>query len=508
MNDQTQRIFVQSLGIAVFIPIAAIFLLIPQFFALPPTGNKIKAILGYVPYAFDNSLYVLVLILITIASIVAAWFFFQTEKTPFGGEKYVRVIRGLQLVSPFKLKGLLKKGEKGYQIRFCGLPVPKDLKYKHFLLTGGTGQGKSVAISDFLQSCVDEPDHKTRLIIIDPNGTYLSRFYKKGDVIFNPFDARSVQWSILNEIKNVYDIETYSLTCIPKSPDPNHESFNNMARTVVNATMNKLLYDPTKSQIEKTTLFYDMLLLAPDDELKQFLQGTEGGTVFSNDELVGSIRTIITTCLRSHKNIQFGNFSFRDYLNNGQGNIFITWKEDQMVALQSLISCVTDVVCSSLLSDFDNYSDFIFCVDELASLKYISYLEPVLTKGRKHGLVALSGIQGLSQLNKIYGREDAQTLRGCFSSFGVCALNSQDTYTPQEFEKSFGSIEVLRYKKPQNRNGHSTQAKETERVVKAEEISALKPLHFYLRFSGHYPPTLTKMPYKNYEKVADDFLPV
>lgn len=93
-------------------------------------------------------------------------------------------------------------------------------------------------------------------------------------------------------------------------------------------------------------------------------------------------------------------------------------------------------MCSALLSDFDNYSDFAFCIDELGTLDRLSYLEPVLTKGRKHRLIALAGIQSLAQLNKVYGKEDAMTLRGCFSSFGVCALNSQDTYSPQEYEKA------------------------------------------------------------------------
>ncbi len=59
------------------------------------------------------------------------------------------------------------------------MPVPKDLKYKHFLLTGGTGQGKSVSISDFLDSCVSDARSKTRLIVVDPNGSYTSLFYKR-----------------------------------------------------------------------------------------------------------------------------------------------------------------------------------------------------------------------------------------------------------------------------------------------------------------------------------------
>lgn len=99
----------------------------------------------------------------------------------------------------------------------------------------------------------------------------------------------------------------------------------------------------------------------------------------------------------------------------------------------------------------------------------------------------MAGIQSLAQLITIYGDKFSITLRGCFSSFGVCAVNAQDTYTPQEYEKAFGAIEVLRKMKSANKDSRPELVKEKENVVKAEEISSLKPLNFYMKFSGHYP---------------------
>lgn len=504
MTDQSQKIFFQSiLGVLVTV-IATWILFFNKFFFLPP-HNKLKSIAYAIPLTFTKPLYVLILLVVLIVSCIFAWFYYQYNKTPFGGEKYIRVLRGLQLVSDFKLTRMLK--ESGYQVRFCGLPVPNDLKYKHFLLTGGTGQGKSVAINDFLKSCASNPASKTRLIVIDPNGTFASHFYKDGDIIFNPFDARSPAWSVLNEVRNSYDIENYSLTVIPKSADANHESFNVMARAVVQSTMERVISINEYDQAKKIEVFYEILTKSTNEDLTGFLQGTPAYSMLGNDKLVGTIRSIITTQLTAHKHCKIGNFSFRDFLKNTNGNIFITWKEDQVTALKPIISCVTDVVCSALLSDFDNYSDFAFCIDELGTLDRLSYLEPVLTKGRKHRLIALAGIQSLAQLNKVYGKEDAMTLRGCFSSFGVCALNSQDTYSPQEYEKAFGAIEVLRKMKSTTKDARSEVTKEKEQVVKSHEISSLKPLSFYLKFSGHYPPSVVKMKYTNHTKVIDSFMP-
>ena len=238
MNDQSQKIFGHAVLAVVITVITTWAIFLPKFFIIPK-DHKVQAILYAIPLTFKTPLYVLILLLALVISSALAWFYFQNNKTPFGGERYVRVLRGLQLVSPFKLRRMTK--EKDYQIRFCGMPVPKDLKYKHFLLTGGTGQGKSVSISDFLDSCVADSRSKTRLIVVDPNGTYASLFAKKGDVIFNPFDARSVHWSVINEVQNSYDIETYSMTIIPKSSDANHENFNTMARTIVKSAMTKVL---------------------------------------------------------------------------------------------------------------------------------------------------------------------------------------------------------------------------------------------------------------------------
>ena len=141
MNDQSQKIFGQAFLSVVIVMITTWLIFLPKFFIFPK-HHKVQAIFYAIPMTFKTPLYVLILLTAFIISSIFAWLYYQKNKTPFGGERYVRVLRGLQLVSPFKLKKMTK--EKDYQIRFCGLPVPKDLKYKHFLLTGGTGQGKSV----------------------------------------------------------------------------------------------------------------------------------------------------------------------------------------------------------------------------------------------------------------------------------------------------------------------------------------------------------------------------
>ena len=85
---------------------------------------------------------------------------------------------------------------------------------KHFKLIGTTGTGKSTAIQEILTSAIGRGD---RAVIADPDGGYLDRFYDpaRGDIVLNPFDARSVKWDLFGEIKNSYDVDQLARSLIP-----------------------------------------------------------------------------------------------------------------------------------------------------------------------------------------------------------------------------------------------------------------------------------------------------
>lgn len=80
-------------------------------------------------------------------------------------------------------------------------------------MIGGTTQsGKTVTITEMLAGALKRGD---RIVVADPHGGYYARFGGKDDVILNPFDSRSVGWSIFNEIQKRYDVERYARSVIP-----------------------------------------------------------------------------------------------------------------------------------------------------------------------------------------------------------------------------------------------------------------------------------------------------
>ena len=75
--------------------------------------------------------------------------------------------------------------------------MPTDLETQNLIIVGAPGTGKSQAINCLVASALRRDD---RMVVVDPNGSLMSRFYLPGDAVINPYDARCVGWSLFNEV--------------------------------------------------------------------------------------------------------------------------------------------------------------------------------------------------------------------------------------------------------------------------------------------------------------------
>jgi len=137
----------------------------------------------------------------------------------FGGSVFVTRLRGPRMVGQKVLASQTRENTQ-------------------FFVGGSTGTGKSVCISDYIESAVARGD---RIICVDPDGASMRYFCKSGDVVLNPFDKRSQGWSIFNEIRTSFDCEQYAISLIPRSPSTEQETWNSMGRTIVSETLTVLL---------------------------------------------------------------------------------------------------------------------------------------------------------------------------------------------------------------------------------------------------------------------------
>jgi hypothetical protein len=437
--------------------------------------------------------------------ILLAWLINSLGDSAFGGQKFRRRLRGSVMVTADKLKKITQ--EKDEQVSVAGFPMPTRVEGLHLLITGSTGAGKTVLIRELFYSAKLRGD---RVCVLDPNGELYSKFARDGDVLLNPYDNRTQGWSFFNEIRNEYDFKRYTLSIIPKAKDAGAEEWRSYARLLFQETARKLSMIGTPSMEE----LFRWTTIADPKDLKKFLAGTAAESMFVGaDKALASARFVLSEFLPEHLTMPKGSFSIRAWLEDPKGgDLYITWREDQAPALKPLISAWTDVFCTSILSLPESRTRRMWLfMDELASLYKLPTLMDALTKGRKHGLRVVAGLQTVAQLNLIYGDDEAQALRASFRSLVVMGGAHTDPETCEEMSKSLGEHEVERDSFSRSRNSKGTNRTTSlqtvrERVVMPTEISGLPELNAYVAFAGDHPIARTKLEILQFKTRYDPFI--
>lgn len=404
-----------------------------------------------------------------------------------------RVEKGAELVTPEKLAKLVMRDGPA-RIRLGGVPVPKKAEPVHFLMLGGTGSGKSVAINQLLSAAYDDND---TIIIVDSGGDFASRYYDpKRDVILNPFDARSVAWNPLAEMDSPYDAEALSKSIIPNGVGESKE-WNGYAQTFLAACLTVLRQE---NKLDIADLIY-LVQQAPVEELHLRLAGTAAVSQLSSEKTFGSIRVIATNYLSAYSYLPSAAsgakpFSVKQFVSRGKGGaLFVTYRDDQLDSLQNLIACVLDVASRAVLSLTPNPTRRVWLiVDEFASIGRVQSIESFAAKARKCGGCLVVGIQSVSQLfdpNR-YGEHGGQTLLANLGTWLV--LRCSDADTAEYMSRYLGEQRIRRQSRSQSRKSMGAVDSEStgeqvdvQRIVMGAELQELAPLHGYLRVAGGHP---------------------
>lgn len=431
---------------------------------------------------------VLALVVGLIGGILVCLLIIRSTKQTFAGAHYKKFFRGSQLISQRELARATK--EEGQQITIAGVPVPRKAETTHFSIGGSTGTGKSTIFKEMMLGCLKRGD---RMVVLDPDGEFLSTFYREGDKILNPFDARTEGWSFFNEIRDDYDFEKIAKSIVQKSSSNDSEEWNKYGRLLFHEVARKLYNTtraPTIQQVFQWTNQKDMELL------EEFVKGTNAMAIFTeNVKASSSVRFVLSEKIPPHLKMPVGNFSIRDWLDDPNGgNLFITWDENMKESLRPLISCWVDTIFSSVLGMAPSATRRIWTfLDELESLEHLPTLGAALTKGRKKGLCVVSGYQSYAQVVDVYGENLAETMLGNHRTMVALAIGRMGVGTAEKISKALGEHEVERMKEGRSTRwgqfGTKSQNEDLrpERIVMPSEISALKDLEGFLSYPGSLP---------------------
>lgn len=411
-------------------------------------------------------------------------------------------VRGQSLTTAADVAKLVKKGGQKTRLTIGSVPIPVGVEDLNFLLAGSPSTGKSQSIRIILDTLHAD---RHRVIIPDPSGIFYSLYASPDAILFNPYDRRSVSWSPLADISDPKECKAMARSLVP---DGHGESaqWHKYAQEVLDAVLRHVW-----SADGTTGEFLRLATYASPDELRELLP--PGPVMALLDEgsakMFSNVRSIIGTYLQPFDVLDPAggrrSFSFRDAITKGDGDgwIFIPYEQTELDALAPLISAVLDVLARAVLrlppakGDRSKQKRTWFILDELPLLGRISSLQTLLTNGSKHGSVVIAGIQAISQLREVYGRDHAETLFSALGTWLVLRVNSGEMAA--HMAKELGEAEVRRIshgggKSDGGKSESWSEQYQIRPLVLGSEIKNLDALDGYLNIAGKFPVCRVRLP--------------
>jgi type IV secretory pathway TraG/TraD family ATPase VirD4 len=421
-----------------------------------------------------------------IIMILVSFRYLNKKTTGFGKSEF---IRGAKLIEEEEQIARTKKIEHNFKLG--AIPIPKSVETSHLMVIGSAGAGKTQILKPNIKLAVENLKFKN--IINDIKGDWTSELFnqRRGDLIFNPMDSRSLRWTVFNDIKDVMDLKNVCLWLIPEQPgkDP---FWQNSARMILESIM-LYLWQNEKTKNEDIK---NMLNLSAED-LAKTLDGYGKGAEFAEK------KDSFLTLQAQMAFIDFlddGDFSIREWINKEEGGtIFLLNSEKTDAIMRPVLSLFVNFTASEILSLPDDLTRRIyFWLDEFTSLQKLQKVIDLLKLGRSKGCMVTLAFQDFQQLEKIYSKEDMRTVINNTASIAVLQL--KEPTAAKFFADRFGKQE-RRIKSgttsmgvQNNRDGISlaTQIRD-DCIVKDSEILTMLSLTSYVMIKDIEGVTKTKI---------------
>ena len=324
-------------------------------------------------------------------------------------------VRGAELVTarqlrrhvdPLSGRVLRKLAGVPAPYRIAGVPYPDRTETQHTIVSGTTGSGKTVLISDIVQQIRRRGE---RCVIYDKMGSYTQAFFDPArDVLLNPLDARSPRWSPFFEARTAQDFDTMAAALIPQQKDTVDPFWVTAARQLF-ANGAAVLWE--KGERDNKVLV-EHLLKTDLSELAQAMEGTVAQSIVDpeNPKTALSVRAMLTANIGAMEVLADSGkpFSIRKWISreDESGFLFLTSRGDQHASLRGLISTWLEIAVNALLSlDQDDGRRIWVILDELPTLHQVPSLQPGLAESRQFGGCFVLGVQVASALRDLYGTQ-------------------------------------------------------------------------------------------------------
>ena len=454
-----------------------------------------------------------------VIALFLAWFWYRGVQL-----SRRRRIRGAELVTAGELRRRVRPvhlrardrmpGWKELRpYRIAGIPYPERTETQHTIVSGTTGSGKTVLISDLVDQIRTRGE---RCVIYDKMGSYTAAFFEPGrDVLMNPLDVRAPRWSPFLEARTPRDFDMMAAALIPQQKDTVDPFWVTAARQLFSNGAGVFW----KKGVTENRVLVDHLLKTDLTALAEAMEGTVAQSIVDpdNPKTALSVRAMLTANLGALEFLpdEGKPFSIREWISDEErgGFLFLTSRGDQHASLRGLISTWLEIAVNAMLSLAQDDGRRIWVIlDELPTLHQVPSLQPGLAESRQFGGCFVLGVQVASALRDLYGRNGAETISGLCGTRVVLAAPDRDT--AQWSADSLGRSEVeevaegYSYGANTIRDGVSlTPRRELRALALPSEIMRLPNLEGYLKFPGPLPVASIKLKFVVRPASAERFVP-
>ena len=356
----------------------------------------------------------------------------------------------------------------------------------HLMCYGTTGSGKSNLTGQWIEGVMGRKGRLgvlDRLVIYDVKGEFTAKFYREGDILFYPFDERSVGWSFFNEIWDYADLEIYSKKLFAV-PDRRNEYWYNAAKDVFRMILVYLWLTKARrgERVKNGDIaeFVGLPLQQLVAILGQLPRQEQAALKHINRMDSNQAANIISILVERTSFFKYlvgmdGDFSFRWFVRDREEgrNMFLLNLSKYSTLFRPIMSFVIDVMIAEVLSredleDLDSERVF-FVIDELNSLFMMESLIDFVTQARIKGGALWATAQGPFKLMEIYGRELFYTIDNNFNTLVSFRLNNPES--ADFVSRAFGQIQKSGVQESRSVSPHSGGDRET--LNRQEKIEAL-----------------------------------
>jgi hypothetical protein len=422
-------------------------------------------------------------------------------------------IRGIEITPIEDLNRQLKQEaakENVLNLHVGKTILPYEMEPLHISVLGASGTGKGVLLNQFLNQinirrfrnqdilrrnpeAIVKP-RQSKVIIYDMKGEFVAKQFIAGDYIFSPFDARGLQWSFFNEIRNYPDLDVVAKS-LYNSPDAKDEYWYNCAKDIFrtglfylqsqNRTSNRDLWNFFSQSIQQIKEAFQTLPLEEQSALKHIDK--------SDTNQSASIISILQERIQFFKYLvnMDGAFSFRDFVKSDQNAcLYLLNIEQYKTIFKPLMTFAIDTLVREILSLEDDPDRRIyFIIDELGSLYRLESILDLETEGRSKGGCLICANQDLGRIEDTYGKSNTTTFYNNFNTNFIFRIN--EPKTADFLSQAMGERQVIKKVESQqmspseigDRKGISDQEK-TERLYLPTEFQNLANFEAIIKISN------------------------